>query len=143
MNDRPTGNETLMAAISHAAVIIFGPGLLVGVLVWITQKDRAPYASRQGLQAAVYQLIGMILAMAIWVVWSLFYALTWIPLIQNPQQYQDAPPPIFWIGLASMAIPLLFMLIWILYGLWGGFKTLRGKDFHYPWMEKFLAGQEN
>jgi uncharacterized Tic20 family protein len=120
-------------------VIVFGPGLLVGVLIWITQKDRAPYASRQGLQAAVYQLMGMILTMVIWVVWGLFYALTWIPLIQNPQQYQDAPPPIFWVGLASMAIPLLFMLVWILYGLAAGFKTLQGKNFKYLWFGKIFG----
>ena len=139
MDHQPAGNETLMAAISHAAVIVFGPGLLVGVLIWITQKDRAPYASRQGLQAAVYQLMGMILTMVIWVVWGLFYALTWIPLIQNPQQYQDAPPPIFWVGLASMTIPLLFMLAWILYGLAAGFKTLQGKNFKYLWIGKNIG----
>lgn len=138
MSKSPSREECLMASIAHASVVIFGPGILVGVLIWLTQKERSSFASGQGLQAALYQLFGMIVIMALWILWGIFYALTWIPIMQNLEQYEDAPPPIFWIGLASMIIPLIVMLAWALYGLWGALKSLRGHDFHYILIGKLL-----
>jgi uncharacterized Tic20 family protein len=130
--------ERLMAAMAHAAVAILGPGIIVGVFVWLTQKEKAPYASRHGLQAAIFQTIGIIIAVVLWTIWGIFYALTWIPLIQEPAQLESAPPPIFWIGLGSMAIPFLVMLAWIAYGLWGAVQCLRGRDFAYIFIGRFL-----
>ena len=131
MSTSPSSEERLMAAIAHAAVVVFGPGILVGVFIWLTQKEKAVYASNQGLQAAVFQLIGMILTMVMWVVWGIFYSLTWIPFVRNPELLNEPPPPIFWIGMISMVVPLLVMLVWSLYGLWGAVQAFRGKDFRY------------
>lgn len=139
MPTNPSREERLMASIAHASVVIFGPGILVGVLIWLTQKEKAPFASKQGLQATVYQLLGMIVIMALWIVWGIFYALTWIPIMQNLEQFEAAPPPIFWIGLASMVVPLIVMLAWALYGLWGALKSLRGHDFRYALIGKLLT----
>lgn len=141
MTTIPSKDDRLMAAIAHASVVIFGPGILVGLFIWLTQKERDSYASSQGLQAALYQLLGMIVIMAIWILWGIFYALTWIPLLQNPQQFEDAPPPIFWIGLASMVIPFIVMLAWALYGLWGALKSLRGQNFRYFLIGKLLISE--
>lgn len=141
MPGNPSREECLMASFAHASVVVFGPGILVGVLVWLTQKEKASFASRQRLQAAVYQLIGMIVVMALWIAWGIFYALTWIPLVQYPEQLEDAPPPIFWIGLASMVVPLLGMLAWSLYGLWGALRSLRGHDFRYLIIGKLLTSE--
>ncbi len=139
MPETRSRDECLMASISHASVVVFGPGILVGVLIWLTQKEKSSFASRQGLQAALYQLLGMIVSMALWVVWGIFYAITWIPLIQNPEQFEAAPPPIFWIGMASMVVPLVIMLAWALYGLWGALRSLRGHDFRYVGLGRFLS----
>jgi len=141
MPTNPSREECLMAAIAHASVIVFGPGILVGVVIWLTQKEKSPYASRQGLQATLYQLLGMIVITALWTVWGIFYALTWIPIVQNPEQFEDTPPPIFWIGLASMVVPLMFMLAWALYGLWGALKSLRGHDFRYALIGNLLTSE--
>jgi uncharacterized Tic20 family protein len=141
MATNPSREECLMASIAHASVIIFGPGILVGVLIWLTQKEKSSFASGQGLQATIYQLLGMIVIMALWIVWGIFYALTWIPLMQTPEQFEDAPPPIFWIGLASMVVPLIVMLAWALYGLWGALKTLRGRDFRYVLIGNLLNSE--
>ena len=141
MPDNTSREECLMAAIAHASVVIFGPGILVGVFIWITQKERASFASRQGLQAALYQLLGMVVIMALWIVWGIFYALTWIPIVQNPEQFEDAPPPIFWIGMASMVVPFMVMLAWALYGFWGALKSLRGHDFRYVFIGNLLNSE--
>jgi uncharacterized Tic20 family protein len=130
-NGQPSSDERLMAFIAHASVVVFGPGILVGVFIWLTQKEKSLFAARQGLQAALYQLLGMIVTVVMWIFWGIFYALTWIPLIQRPEQFEDALPPIFWIGQASFIVPLLGMLAWALYGLWGGLQSLRGRDFGY------------
>jgi uncharacterized Tic20 family protein len=138
MSTIPSSEERLMATISHAAVVVFGPGILVGVFVWLTQKEKATYASKQGLQAAVFQLVGMILTMGMWVLWGIFYALTWIPFVNNPELLDGPPPPIFWIGMISMVVPLLVMLAWSLYGLWGAVQAFRGQDFRYILIGKLL-----
>lgn len=131
----------LLAALAHGSVVALGIGLLVGVLVYITQRDKSRYAAFQALQAAVYQLINLIIVMGLWLVWTVFYGLSMIPLIQQAEENPDAAPPaIFWISLASMVIPLIYMLLVSLYGLWGGVRTWQGKDFRYlllgGWLEK-------
>ena len=131
MSANPSSEERLMASIAHASVVVFGPGILVGVFIWLTQKEKAVYASKQGLQAAIFQLVGMIVTMVMWVVWGIFYALTWIPFVNNPELLDGPPPPIFWIGMISMVVPLLVMLAWSLYGLWGALQAYRGHDFRY------------
>lgn len=138
MDNKPARDERLMAAIAHASVVVSGLGILVGVVIWLTQKEKSAYAARQGMQAAVYQLLGMIAIVTLWVLWGIFYAITFIPMIRNPEQFQDAPPPIFWIGMASMAIPLAFMVAWGLYGLWGALQCWRGRGFRYALLGKTL-----
>ena len=139
MSSNPSSEERLMAALAHASVVVFGPGILVGVFIWLTQKGKMAYASNQGMQAAVYQLVGMIVTMAMWVVWGIFYALTWIPFVRNPELLDGPPPPIFWIGMISMVIPLLIMVVWSLYGLWGAIQAFRGHDFRYLIIGKLLS----
>jgi uncharacterized Tic20 family protein len=111
------------------------------VLVYITQRDKSRYVAFQALQAAVFQLINLIIIMGLWLVWGIFYGLSMIPLIQQAEENPDAAPPaIFWISLISMVIPLIFMLLVSLYGLWGAVRTWQGKDFRYlllgGWLEK-------
>jgi uncharacterized Tic20 family protein len=131
MDTSVAGEERLLAAIAHASVVASGLGILIGVLIWLTQREKSAFAARQGLQAAVYQLLGLIAIVAIWFLWGIFYALTFIPLIRAPHLYPDAPPPIFWVGMGSMVIPLIVMAIWGLYGLWGALQSWRGRDFKY------------
>ena len=131
----------LLAALAHGSVAAQGIGILVGVFVYISQRDKSRYAAFQALQAAVFQLINLIIIMGMWLVWGVFYGLSMIPLIQQADKNPDAAPPaIFWISLISMVIPLIFMLLVSLYGLWGAVRTWQGKDFRYlllgGWLEK-------
>jgi hypothetical protein len=41
----------LLAALAHASAAAQGIGVLVGVLVYISQRDKSRYAAFQGLQA--------------------------------------------------------------------------------------------
>ena len=44
----------ILAALSHAAALIQGAGVLVGVVVYFNQRDKSHYSAFQAIQAAVY-----------------------------------------------------------------------------------------
>ncbi len=135
-----TTENRLLAAITHAAIITQGLGLLAGVIVYVTQREKSRWTAFQALQAAVYQLIALLVTIGLWIIWGVVYALSLIPMMTQPRLYQNAPPPVFFVSLGGMVIPLLFMLIAALYGLWGALQTWQGKDFRYvligPWLER-------
>jgi hypothetical protein len=63
-----------------------------------------------------------------------------IPMIREPERYEAEPPAIFWVGLFSMALPLIAMVVWGAYGLWGALKCFGGADFRYALIgRKLLA----
>ena len=131
----------LLAALAHASIVAQGIGILVGVLVYITQRDKSRYVAFQALQAAVFQLVNLIITVIIWLFWGACYGLSMIPLIiQAENNPNAAPPAIFWISMASMIIPLIFMVVVGVYGLWGGVRTWQGADFRYlflgGWLER-------
>jgi hypothetical protein len=123
--------ERLLAALAHAAIITGMIAPVAGILIYVTQKEKSAYAAGQGLQAAIYQLLGLLVMILAWSCWGVFYTISLIPLMANANQYNDAPPPIFWIGLGSMVCPFIVMAIWGLYGLWGTIRTWMGVDFRY------------
>jgi len=140
MNPNTSSEERLMATLAHASVVLSGPGILVGVLIWLTQREKSAFASGQGLQAAVYQLLGMIAFAALWIIWGIFYAISMIPMIREAERYESAPPAIFWVALISMGLPLFLMLAWGAYGLWGALECYRGREFRYAILGRKLLG---
>jgi uncharacterized Tic20 family protein len=131
----------LLAALAHGSIVLQGLGMLAGLLVYIHQRDRSRYAAFQALQAAVYQLVTLMGIIGLWVLWSIFYAISFIPLIQQAETTPDAAPPLlFWIGMGSMIIPLIGSLLVMLYGLIGAWAVWRGREFRYPiigrWLER-------
>jgi uncharacterized Tic20 family protein len=131
----------LLAALAHGSVVAQGIGILVGVIVYLTQREKSRYVAYQGLQAAVYQLLNLIIVIAMWVVWGILYGLSMIPLMMQVEANSDAAPPaIFWISMMLMVIPFAYMVLVGLYGLWGAVRTWLGKDFKYlllgNWLEK-------
>ena len=138
----------LLAAIAHGSVVAQGIGILVGVIVYITQREKSRYVAYQGLQAAVYQLINLIIVIGMWVVWGVLYGLSMIPLMMQIETNPDAAPPaIFWISMMLMVIPFIYMVLVGLYGLWGAVRTWQGKDFKYlivgNWLEKGVLWTED
>jgi hypothetical protein len=123
--------DRLLAALAHAAIITGMIAPIAGLLIYITQKEKAAYAAQQGLQAAIYQLLGLLVMILAWACWGVFYTISLVPLMANADKYNDAPPPIFWIGLGSMICPFIVMAIWGLYGLWGAVRAWMGADFRY------------
>ncbi|MCD6286320.1 MAG: DUF4870 domain-containing protein [Anaerolineae bacterium] len=142
MNQRNRTTESrLLAALAHGAVATQGIGILVGVVVYVTEREKSRYAAFQGLQAALFQLANLIITIGLWVVWGILYGLSLVPLIMQADANPDAaPPPIFWIAMISMVLPLIYMVLVGLYGMWGAVRTWQGRDFKYlligGWLEK-------
>ena len=131
----------LLAALSHGAIVAQGIGFLVGVLVYFNQREKSRFAAYQGLQAAVFQLLNLIVTVVLWIAWGVFYSVTIVQLIKLEDANPDAaPPPLFWVSLVSVVIPLIYMIFTGLYGLWGGLRSWKGEDFRYlligNWLEK-------
>ena len=135
----PSQEERLLAALAHAAIVTTYIAPVAGILIYVTQKEKSAYAARQGLQAAIYQLVGMLVFIVAWVLWGICYALSFIPIISASNQYSDAPPPIFWVGMGSMICPLILMGLWGLYGLYGALRTWSGADFRYAVIGNLVA----
>ncbi len=134
-----TQEERLLAALAHAAIITGMIAPIAGLLIYITQKEKSAYAAGQGLQAAVYQLVGLLVMVIAWACWGFFYMLSFIPLMANADKYQDAPPPIFWVGLGSMVCPFILMAAWGLYGFWGAVQAGMGREFRYAIVGQMAA----
>lgn len=136
-----TQEERLMAALAHAAIITGYMAPIAGILIYVTQKEKAAYAAGQALQAAVYQLAGMLLLILAWILWGVCYFASFIPIMAAPDAYSDAPPPIFWVSLGSMICPFLLMGLWGLYGLYGALRAWSGADFRYAVVGKLVANR--
>lgn len=134
MNRQPNQDERIMTAIAHGSIIAGGFGIVAAAIIWLTQRERSGYVRFQALQATAYQFVGMLATILAWTCWGCLYALSLIPLVRDPQAFEDAPPPIFWISLISVILPIALMALWWLYGLYAGLRTLQGHEFRYVWL---------
>lgn len=144
---KPSTDERVTAALAHGVVIAYGLGAVGAVVVWLLQKEKSKYVAFQALQAAVYQLVGLLAQLVGWSCWGCLYGLSFIPMVANAEKYKDAPPPaVFFISLGLMVVPLGLMGLWILYGLWGALRAFQGRDFRYivlgRMVERYLGQEE-
>lgn len=140
-NER-TQEERLLAALAHGSLLAGGIGIVAGLLIYVTQKEKSAYAAEQAIQAAVYQAIGMGVIVVVWILWTVLYLLTLIPIIEADQA-GDEPPLIFWLGLGSMICPFLIMGVWGLYGLYGALRAWTGADFRYALIGRLVANSKS
>jgi uncharacterized Tic20 family protein len=144
---QPSADERVTAALAHGVVIAYGLGAVGAVVMWLLQKEKSKYVAFQALQAAVYQLVGLLVQLIGWGCWGCLYGLSFIPMIANAEKYKDAPPPpVFFISLGLMIVPLGLMGLWMLYGLWGAWRAFQGRDFRYialgRMLERYLAEEK-
>ncbi|MBI5300951.1 MAG: DUF4870 domain-containing protein [Chloroflexi bacterium] len=132
-----TRDERLNATLAHASILlgVFSRGILgvvLAALIWITQRGKSNFAARHALQATVYQLLGIVIALALWIGWGvLFTGSIFVPVLINPQHPEPLMAytmiPAFGLILAPFAV----MFAWFLYGLYAAWQVWHGKDFSY------------
>jgi hypothetical protein len=83
------------------------------------------------LQAAVYQLAGMVIIAFVWLGWT---ALIFFILFESKS---DPLPPAFWV---TMCCPIFITGAWIIYGFYAAFRAWLGADFRYIGIGRMLEG---
>lgn len=127
----PDQDQRLTSALAHASVILFGMGIVAGIVIWITQKEKSRYTAFQALQAIVYQIVGFTVYMVGICCWLGIYFLSMIPLFVAEQQGASDPPLTFLAALLLLFVPFAFMGLWTLGGFWAAGRCLQGRDFRY------------
>lgn len=132
-----TQDERVLAAIAHGSILLglFTngiAGIVTALIIWVTQREKSAYVAYQALQATVYQLAGVVVALALWLCWGLLVPVAAVvPLALNPGAYREGPPGLMFAALGLACVPLAATALWVLYGLWGALRTLGGAEFRY------------
>jgi uncharacterized Tic20 family protein len=162
-----TQDEKIMAALGHATIIWPVMGIIAPAIIWVTQRQKAPFVAFQALQAAVYHMTLVLAGMACGVCYFCSYVGMAVGVIgasvstyfaiptQGPTSGEVPPEaliPMLFGFLGSIVFYLLIfgllffgLAVWgayIGYGLYGAVAILRGKDFRYavlgPRVERYL-----
>jgi len=113
----PASDERLMAMLSHLSILVSHGGIIVPILIWLLNKDKAPFAAYQAKQALFFHLAVIVLTWGIGLVTFLIAVVT------------------FGIGLFFL-FPLLAALglLPMIYGIVGAIQSYEGRDFRYWWI---------
>ena len=136
--------ERVLAALAHSSTLFrllplnfvggayigLGIGIAVALSIWFAMKGKSGYVRGQALQAVVYQVAVVVVAM----VWG--YA--WVLLAAGIFMIDLGSPP-RWVGIPLFWIPIGFQWLAILYALWGAMRCLGGHDFRYVIVSKLVG----
>lgn len=133
-----------MAAMGHASAILMLWGLMMPLVVWLTQKDSSPRLRFQSIQAVVYQLLAVVGYFAFMALYMfLFIALLFggMAASQNPQGSTSMVFLLVFLGviLVLMLVFALALPTYHLFAMIAGIQVAKGRDYHYPLLGKFLA----
>jgi uncharacterized Tic20 family protein len=138
----PSQDERIMAALSHAAIILSLLGLVVPVVMWVTQKDKSRYVAFQALQAIALQLIrlvGFFIGMGCYM--ATIFSTVFMQAASSSSRTSGFPTAML-IPFATLGVLGVFGLFFFLYAIVGAVMTLQGKDFRYfligDWVEQFM-----
>lgn len=139
-----TQDEKTNAMLAHASIVLglFSRGtlgILLAFLIWVTQRNKSRFASREAAQAAVYQLIGLLVTIIVWIVWGLMMAGSIaIPVLLDPRRPEIFFPFTMIPALALIVFPLAVSFGWVVYGIYAAVQVWHGKDFSYPVMGNWV-----
>jgi uncharacterized Tic20 family protein len=125
-----------VAAMSHASIVMNVTGAFLPLLVWFTERKRSAFLNFQGLQAALFQLLGILLFFAAYAVYLFGILVVFVgTLVISGSTDSGGFVVLMVVGLAVfllfLALALLVPLLQIL-GQWAALQILRGHDYEYP-----------
>jgi uncharacterized Tic20 family protein len=134
-------DDRLLAAFSHASILLFGFGLILPLVIYFTQKKKSAFLAFHALQAFIFQLIGNIV--------SFVFPLGLLGLICIPifgaafLGRQDIFEPLVWAMVILMVgiggLLSLVSMAYMIYGIIGAILTYQGKDFQYVLIGKWIG----
>jgi uncharacterized Tic20 family protein len=113
----PSQEERVMAALAHASVLVHQVGLIAPLVLWLVNKDKAPYAAYQAKQAFWFHLAVTVIE---WIViWACILTLGL---------------GLFLLWPIIVALPLFSTI----YGIVGAVHSYNGRDFRYWLISDFV-----
>jgi len=140
-----TSEERIFAAASHGSALLFGWGLVVPLVVWISQREKSRFAAFHAIQAMLFQLTQMIFIMAVMLVMMLlmFAFMFGAVAISGTAEGSEPPMAIFFVQFLMMGGMFCAWAIYPAIGILAAILTLAGKSFRYPllgaWLERYLS----
>ncbi len=131
-------DERVMAALAHASIIIPNIGVIVPLIIWLTQRERSRVVAFQALQALVYHvvlIIGWFAFAACFVGSILVFSFTSFGL----NTYNTGNTLLVAFPFLLFCLLGLLSLAFIVYGVIAAVQTLQGQDFHYALIGNWLA----
>jgi uncharacterized Tic20 family protein len=133
-----TKDERLNATLAHASILLGffsrgALGIVLALLIWITQRGKSSFAARQAAQAVVYQLLGVLAAIVTWFGWGVLLAGSiFVPVLIDPLHPEALQPYTMIPAFGLIVVPFGVMIGWLVYGLYAAWQVWHGKDFSYP-----------
>ena len=143
-----TSDERILAAVAHGSIILFGWGVIVAMLLWITQRQKSTFVAFHALQAVLYQLLQTLYAFIIIPLVGLLAicVLAGVAFFSNSGNTSQTSPLLF--VLAQFAFIGSFFCgfgVYVLLGLAGALWLFLRRDFYYPLigrrMEAFISDE--
>lgn len=139
----PKPNERIAAALAHGLIIANWMGVIAAALIWLLEKEKSKYVAFQALQAVAYQFIGLLVWMAgLFCYMATLFGGIGLATLLTPQGEGEGIIAFF--SLAPLCALFLLWGLLIIYGLYGAYASLLGRDFRYlivgPLVERYIEG---
>ncbi len=140
--------EMIWAAVAHGSVLLTvllgvstaGIGALVGVAIpatiWAVNRGKSEYVADQARQAAMFQLLGMALLLALAIVGTLLLVIGWVVtgLLTVVLVGLILIPVMIVVTVAFVLALILLPIAQAVYGCYAAAEAYNGRPFRYRWI---------
>ena len=137
--------DQVAAAVAHATCIIPLFGTLTPLILWITQKDRGGFIRFQTLQALVYQVLGMAAYIGLLAAYMVFFfGMMGFTILSAQTLESDSSEALIAMLAFLLPVACIFVVLMLggpvyhLFGFIAGVRVLRGGDYNYPLLGRYL-----
>lgn len=144
MTEETLGSESedrLAAALCHLGAFVPFFGMLMALIIWLTQKVRSPLLRFQALQALLFQGVAFALYYLVSFGLAGAYFVFFPPLIALSETgWGDRVPfllaPFLLLFFGTILLVITAAFIYYLLATFAAVNTLRGKEYRYPLIGK-------
>lgn len=132
-----------VAAMGHFSILVLLWGLLAPLTAWILHGKRSFFLKFQSVQTLVYQAVTTVLYFVALFLYAFGFLVLTVALRGIGELALDSPTGI--IAGVVLAVSLLISFLLILcvpllhiLGQWAGYRVLKGDDYRYPWVGRWV-----
>lgn len=126
--------ERILAAIAHFVTIFSIPGMLLAMVIWLTQRRRSRYVAMQARQAVLWQTVGHIVVFLSVALLLLTAILAIGGSDAKGIQGEIAGSSLVGSAIGLFLIPIGATVFFFASSIIGAFATLLGKKYTYPFI---------